>query len=128
MSNFNCEKCGLPILEGKNGYYITECVHYPIENLKELSMNSANEILNQNEETTYFSIKSRKYRNVKVHKDSKSGYKGVVNDNGIWRSRIMVNGKTISIGAFSTKKDAAKAYNETAIKYHGEFARLNDVK
>lgn len=38
MSNFNCEKCGLPILEGKNGYYITECVHYPIENLKELSM------------------------------------------------------------------------------------------
>jgi len=34
MSNFNCEKCGLPILEDDNGVYITECEHYPLEELK----------------------------------------------------------------------------------------------
>lgn len=31
MSNFNCEICGLPILENENGQYYTGCSHYPIE-------------------------------------------------------------------------------------------------
>jgi hypothetical protein len=29
MSNFICEHCGTPILEGEGGHYITGCVHYP---------------------------------------------------------------------------------------------------
>jgi len=33
MSNFNCDICGLPILEGDNGEYITGCTHYPLRDL-----------------------------------------------------------------------------------------------
>jgi len=31
MSNFNCEYCDTPILEGEGGHYITSCKHYPLE-------------------------------------------------------------------------------------------------
>jgi hypothetical protein len=31
------------------------------------------------------------------------------------------------LGSFINKLDAAKAYNEAAIKYHGEFAKLNEL-
>lgn len=44
-----------------------------------------------------------------------------------WRAQIKVNGKQIHLGHFADDIDAAKAYNEAAIKYHGEFACLNDV-
>ena len=34
MSNFSCDKCGLPILEDENGDYCTGCLHYPLEELR----------------------------------------------------------------------------------------------
>lgn len=43
-------------------------------------------------------------------------------------ARIKVNGKSIQIGSgYNTIEDAALAYNEAAIKYHGEFAVLNKI-
>lgn len=42
-------------------------------------------------------------------------------------SKISVNGKKIHLGTFINEIDAAKAYNEAAKKYHGEFANLNIV-
>ena len=44
---------------------------------------------------------------------------------GKWVSRIMVDKRPIFIGYFSDEVAAAVAYNEAALKYHGEFARLN---
>jgi hypothetical protein len=35
--------------------------------------------------------------------------------------------KMIFLGRFTSEEDAARAYNEGAVKYHGEFARLNDL-
>lgn len=55
------------------------------------------------------------------------GARGTIFDKGRWRAAISVNGKRIYIGAFGTQKEAALAYNEAAIKYHGEFARLNTI-
>ena len=42
-----------------------------------------------------------------------------------WRVRISVNRKRIFLGYFDSEIDAAKAYDEAAKKYYGEFARLN---
>jgi len=42
-----------------------------------------------------------------------------------WEARIKVKGEAIYLGRYETKFRAALAYDEAAIKYHGEFADLN---
>lgn len=66
-------------------------------------------------------------RNLKLRKDNTSGYKGVGWNFSKWQARIWFNNKKISLGQFEKKEDAAKAYNEAAKKYFGEYARLNDI-
>lgn len=44
-----------------------------------------------------------------------------------WVVRIQVKGKGVHIGCYDTEEDAARAYNEAALKYHGSKAKLNDV-
>ena len=61
--------------------------------------------------------KVSKYRGVSKYGKSSSS----------WISRIKTNGKLFYIGSFKEEKEAAKKYNEYAIKFHGEFAILNDV-
>ena len=63
--------------------------------------------------------------------NSSSKFKGVYWDNSrnqCWRSAIRVNGKRHHLGSFDSEIDAAKAYNEAAIKYFGEFACLNIIE
>lgn len=56
-----------------------------------------------------------------------SGFKGVhfYGRTGRWQAYIHFNRKKIHLGYFDTAEEAAKAYDEAAIKYHGEFSRLN---
>jgi hypothetical protein len=65
--------------------------------------------------------------NRKVQKNCKSGYKGVSIHQGLWRSEITIGNKRIRKSGFKTKEEAAKFYNENAIKLHGEYARLNEL-
>ena len=44
-----------------------------------------------------------------------------------WISKITADGKMKTIGYYWTMKEAAVAYNEAAIKLHGDFARLNQI-
>ena len=44
-----------------------------------------------------------------------------------WQAYIKVEQKWKHLGVFKNQIDAAVAYNQAAIKYHGEFARLNEI-
>lgn len=64
-----------------------------------------------------------------IQSNNSSGYRGVSyrKDNKKWRAEINYQGRKIIIGLFITAIEAAKAYNQTAIKYLGEKAKLNDI-
>jgi hypothetical protein len=65
-------------------------------------------------------------------KNAESGYKGVTLNKSSktqsWRAIIKINFETIHLGCYRTKEEAAYAYNIAAMKYHGEYARLNVIK
>lgn len=65
-------------------------------------------------------VSKRKYKN-------KSGVIIEYKAHPAWFSSIKYNGKYICLGRFKNEEDAAKAYNEAALKYHGEFARINQL-
>ena len=44
-----------------------------------------------------------------------------------WVVNIVVDGKLKHVGMYADERDAARAYNAVAIKYHGDNARLNQV-
>ena len=56
-------------------------------------------------------------------------YKGVkrIKSTGKWIALIGVDYKRIHVGTFDNVHDAARAYNEAALRLFGEFARLNEI-
>jgi hypothetical protein len=73
---------------------------------------------------------SQNGRNKTSAKGSSSKYLGVYwhKATNKWRAKIQVDGVTLHLGLFITEKDAARAYNEAAKKYHGEYANLNIIE
>lgn len=73
---------------------------------------------------------SENIANSRSRKNSTSKYKGVskTRSGSNWIARIAKDGKQIWLGSFLNEKEAAKAYNEAAIKYFGEFAYLNKIE
>lgn len=67
--------------------------------------------------------------NQSMRTDNTSGYRGVFwhKSSKCWTSSIRVHGKQIYLGLFKDKESAAVVYNEAALKYFGEFARVNEV-
>jgi hypothetical protein len=71
---------------------------------------------------------SQNQANIKPHKRNKTGLKGVrKTPSGKYEADIWKD-KSIYLGVFNTKQEAAKVYNEAAIKFFGEFALLNNIE
>ncbi len=64
-----------------------------------------------------------------IQKNNTSGFKGVSwhKYQKRWVAYVIKNKKTIHIGYFSSKEDAALAHNKKSLEIFGEFAVLNKV-
>ncbi|MBP2635009.1 MAG: Fis family transcriptional regulator [Firmicutes bacterium] len=67
--------------------------------------------------------------NIGITNKNTTGYKGVYLDKRYNRfyARIKIGDKLSYLGTFSTAQEAAKNYNESALKHYGEFARINKI-
>jgi hypothetical protein len=72
---------------------------------------------------------SQNMSNAKKPITNTSGFKGVSWDkwHKKWHAQIRVNHRTIHLGFYNHPLDAANAYDSAAIKYKGEFARVNSL-
>lgn len=67
---------------------------------------------------------SQNIANTSLHRDSRTGFKGVTKRGRYnkWRARIVVRGREMHLGMFDSAEAASKAYITAAQKYFGEFA------
>jgi HNH endonuclease len=69
-------------------------------------------------------------RNMRVRRGV-SQFKGVAkcksNSTRVWEAYIWFNNRKIGLGNYETEIEAARAYNAAALKYHGDFACLNEI-
>lgn len=79
-----------------------------------------------NNQRSNLRICTRRENSVNIKGWGKSIFLGVeVRKSGSFHAKIRVFGKRIYLGAFKEEEAAARAYDEAAKIYHGEFANLN---
>lgn len=85
--------------------------------------------LNNQKSNLRLATSSQNKHNVGLRNDNTSGYKGVCWHKNLskWLASIYINGRHTHIGLYKDKVEAAKAYNEMALKHRGEFAFLNKL-
>jgi hypothetical protein len=84
--------------------------------------------INNQKSNLRLATRTENRRNLKPYRSNSTGFKGVVRTRtGFWAARIGLDGKKIHLGQYATPEEAALAYNLAALKYFGEFAKLNPV-
>jgi hypothetical protein len=82
--------------------------------------------LDNRKQNLRFCSREENQRNARKHRDNKSGFKGVCFDKE--RNKYVAQiwlGRHVVIGRYKTAIEAAKKYNEIALKQWGVFAELN---
>ena len=119
-----------------NGYYRTIRMHRIICKRMGLEFTKKDHIdhidgnsLNNCRKNLRVATVSQNIANSRLWDRNQSGFKGVHwrQSHHKWVARLGVNHKRLHLGYFDNPRDAAKAYNDAALKYFGEFARLNVV-
>lgn len=105
------------VMKAKKGQYIDHINRSKLDNRKE---------------NLRFVTASQNSINIAKSRKTKSGFKGVFYypwncKSRPWQVGIGVNRKYKYIGSYATVEEAAEAYNNAALKYHGEYAFLNKI-
>lgn len=130
LFNWHAKKCNSVIRERRiNGKKIIIFLHREIMNApSRMEVDHRNgDRLDNRKENLRLCSRAENNMNRPKQKNNTSGFKGVVwhKHNKKWLAQIGINRIKKAIGYFDDIKEAAKAYDESAIKYHGKFARLN---
>lgn len=86
-------------------------VNNKIENLRDVTKNdnARHQLIPCNNSSGYFGVRWYDYDNSRIPP--------------CWAVQITVNSKKIHLGYYQSKKDAVLAYNDAAVKLHGEFGK-----
>ncbi len=110
-------------------------MHRQIMNLQkgEIADHADSNGLNNTRENLRKCSFSENAKNRRRVKNGSSKYLGVHfrlahGKNPYYEAHIVANGIPMHIGGSVNEKEAARMYNEAALKHHGEFARLNIIE
>ena len=89
-----------------------------------------NNVLNNTRANLRVCTQSQNAMNANGHRDSTSRFKGVYwcKRSKRWNAKLSVRGKTMLNRSYFSEREAAIDYNKFAKIYHGEYARLNEIK
>ena len=125
----------LQVCLSKNGKVKTHCIHVMVaqawvsnpEDKKCVDHIDGDKTNNHYENLRYATHRENGGNRKKQTGSSSSIYKGVnyFKRTGMWEARIQTPGKRIHLGYFANEREAAIAYNLSAVKYFKQFANLN---
>jgi hypothetical protein len=126
--------------ESANSYYATRKINGKHIAMHRILMNTVgtnlvidhkdHNGLNNQKQNLRIATKSQNGANRQIRKNATSKFLGVHWDKSRnkWRAAIKSsNQKQKTIGRFENETEAALAYNDYALKLHGEFANLNTI-